>query len=52
MTLQGRLVEMKQMVPTDQVVLLVGVVADAIRRHMKDHATRAALSDELAVLLG
>ncbi|HEV2130531.1 MAG TPA: HGGxSTG domain-containing protein [Longimicrobiaceae bacterium] len=47
-----RLVEMKQMVPTEKVVLFVAAVADAIRRHVKDHATRAALTDELAALLG
>ncbi|HEV2130079.1 MAG TPA: hypothetical protein VGR27_03195, partial [Longimicrobiaceae bacterium] len=47
-----RLVEMKQMMPAEEVVLFVGAITEAIRRHVKDHATRRALTDELAALLG
>lgn len=42
-----RYVEMQQMVALDQALLLLGAVTDAIRRHVPDRDTRAALGREL-----
>ena len=42
-----RYVEMQQMVGVEQVMLFLGAVTDAIRRHVPDRDTRAALGREL-----
>jgi hypothetical protein len=45
-----RYVEMSQMVSLEQAMLFLGAVTDAIRRHVTDQATRAALGRELELL--
>jgi hypothetical protein len=45
-----RYVEMQQMVSLEQAMLFLGAVTDAIRRHVTDQATRAALGRELELL--
>jgi hypothetical protein len=45
-----RYVEMQQMVSLEQAMLFLGAVTDAVRRHVTDQATRAALGRELEIL--
>jgi hypothetical protein len=45
-----RYVEMSQMVSLEQAMLFLGAVTDAVRRHVTDQATRAALGRELELL--
>jgi hypothetical protein len=45
-----RYVEMQQMVSLEQAMLFLGAVTDAIRRHVSDRPTLAALGRELELL--
>lgn len=47
-----RLVDMQQMITTEQAMLLIAAISDAVRRHVDDRTILAAISADVARIIG